>query len=1662
MFKMKIKNKFNRKRSRIIVSLCLFVFMFSISPFLGLNFVDSKNIDLKTSSDNYLFKGKEYDITLADVYDDADLYKIYTGANFSTIFLENESTIFNEVVSLVNNSEKQLGDPNEFTMPYGTTDDLDNMKQHDGSYTSFYSTVLPPDRHEMPVQWTDFAFTYGSQGGTGSTEYNDGTYAYMNSASYISADTYLGFIVPNGDILTNWNEADGTPHWSKIDEAIADMNGDGGNIRESDWMGSVQDRWNFNSKTIPASSYISRLDIKIYCLKQSGVDNDIGIVSNVFSGDHRVSPSSSGYLWKTESITGLNLNQASLNSLYIGVIPYYGSTNGWVDIETIYINVYYKSTYYRHYSQITWDYAGGNLDKIENLYYDYATTVAIDMDLDIYDWVVGNYVELESNTGTGYITGTYDLQANPNKVSGTNQVKVRFETSGTTTNNFDVRIDQLMFDYVLTTDADPKLEAVMETTFSNYNHPNILGIKVESWHRTDVSQTITFSIYNYNTPSWETITNQSQTSFTQSLFQSTSVSDYFDGGIMKIRYYGTSPTQEFDLYVDNLNITITYKMDLSHSITFNTNGLWKYRWALFGSIQYTDWTYFEVIDPIPNFQAISESDLTTRWILQGKDITALEDFHDDINTDYWNLMQTTSNHFSYSIIASDDSYIDEYHPTTNYGSDDQLLVLQGDASGGEVRSYVGFNDIDSNYLFDNESGDYQIGLNCWYVLNPISDSVQFYNTSDFDESIITWNNAPSGNSLQDTLLITTTGWKYWDISDISDGYMFKWESPTFTVRSLSFKPHEHSSLKPIFSRNNIYKNYFGSGYMYMQTDISESISLISKDYGTHKILNSGDYFEIDFQTNSDSQINLILLKDGTIIKTLILSHSGNTNFNRQTVKISVNEDVEFDQLKISSVLENIDNVKVYDIKTFKYTITGDYADFYVGSNRDYEVYLTPDDYNLRISEEGNEKVNTNITIPATGVLQYIYTPIERLECRLTLFNTEGSHLDFMDYHIKVNRSLNAIYNEFWLLDSIFSVDTNTYVYISIYDRFNTLIDTFERLTSDYIDLEIEVYQLQIKNLMDIQTTIDINSTHVYPLLTGESLYFMLSKNYYKIGFYDEYNLYKNFTTYLDLNKAFQLNSSLKTIYFSMFTYDGLGIDHDLVRFYINNKRKDFGFNSMLEDTLHLLILDFFNNTLANETIDANVYDNSEYNLFVEIYSLIILNQFTYEDIIVNITQINSGVWMTQIIPKQFGLTYRFLPNVEYNITIYFTNQTFYDSRIINLTDNSHIESFGVASGTPEYPKNVYFSVYTGTGLAIEQQLVKFYIDGDRADFGFNTIEDMIVNVVVKDFFDTTLFNQIINTSGIYEYDILINIFSLKIKNEATQTANYTLKLGGLSETGNILPQEIIEYQLSPTNYIFEYTNNEDGSSGLISFNLNQDLVYIINSTYYDVYIGLYNFYGVVNRDEVKFYINDTRSDFGFNTITSEHVRLTVLDYFNSTLFDQVVKLEGLQEYNIFIEAYTLIVNNDYATQDIIVKISKGTITIERLIEAQGFTELKLFANTDYEIKAYTLDEIKFDEEDVDLDEEYKIISFGFFDEPVPSNPLPIILSYETLVWVIVFAFISIVVFVVLVFKMREDKLKNDGEPLLNYPRNNNPKGFDNRIILQENKDIYKPKSKSRY
>ena len=92
-------------------------------------------------------------------------------------------------------------------------------------------------------------------------------------------------------------------------------------------------------------------------------------------------------------------------------------------------------------------------------------------------------------------------------------------------------------------------------------------------------------------------------------------------------------------------------------------------------------------DTYADFYAISESDNPTRWILQGADIEPVEGFHDDINTDYWDLCGVSVNSIRTKDMPTDDSIVVDTSPDNNYGNAGSTYVTNA-YSGNNQHFYM--------------------------------------------------------------------------------------------------------------------------------------------------------------------------------------------------------------------------------------------------------------------------------------------------------------------------------------------------------------------------------------------------------------------------------------------------------------------------------------------------------------------------------------------------------------------------------------------------------------------------------------------------------------------------------------------------------------------------------------------------------------------------------------------------------------------------------------------------------------------------------------------------------------------------------------------------------------------------------------------------------------
>ena len=148
----------------------------------------------------------------------------------------------------------------------------------------------------------------------------------------------------------------------------------------------------------------------------------------------------------------------------------------------------------------------------------------------------------------------------------------------------------------------------------------------------------------------------------------------------------------------------------------------------------------------------------------------------------------------------------------------------------------------------------------------------------------------------------------------------------------------------------------------------------------------------------------------------------------------------------------------------------------------------------------------------------------------------------------------------------------------------------------------------------------------------------------------------------------------KSIYFGVYNFDGFGLDKSMFKFYINETRKDFGFNTIAGDYANLVIRDFWDYIIYNQTIQIN--DTTyEFNIEVEVYNLIINNNYLH-NIKVEIYRSGFAGNITQLIPGISGFSFRFYPGVQYNIITYYTNDTVIENKTITLDYNNKPVNFG--------------------------------------------------------------------------------------------------------------------------------------------------------------------------------------------------------------------------------------------------------------------------------------------------------------------------------------------------------------------------------------------------
>ena len=290
-----------------------------------------------------------------------------------------------------------------------------------------------------------------------------------------------------------------------------------------------------------------------------------------------------------------------------------------------------------------------------------------------------------------------------------------------------------------------------------------------------------------------------------------------------------------------------------------------------------------------------------------------------------------------------------------------------------------------------------------------------------------------------------------------------------------------------------------------------------------------------------------------------------------------------------------------------------------------------------------------------------------------LFDQNNNQLDDSSYSLYINN----ITKEFGFVE-LSSITTN----VVVYDRFSAVVfnGTGSLIGRTNFKIEIEIYRFRIKYLSNeigsftISHKISHNSFN-FTMNPNSVKTFLLVKNYYNLTWLNGENLETyDYDIILNQDRILTLESVFYTVYFSIFSFDGFGLDPIFVRFYVNGIRKDFGDVRLNQKFNELKVLDFFNNTLYDSVVDLS--NKTEWNIYIEIYSITLYNNYSFPiELIIE----RNGFNISIEIQAESGLLYRFIPNIDYSISWSYLNGTFIDEVEISFSESGQVVSFGIVS-----------------------------------------------------------------------------------------------------------------------------------------------------------------------------------------------------------------------------------------------------------------------------------------------------------------------------------------------------------------------------------------------
>lgn len=1016
--------------------------------------------------------------------------------------------------------------------------------------------------------------------------------------------------------------------------------------------------------------------------------------------------------------------------------------------------------------------------------------------------------------------------------------------------------------------------------------------------------------------------------------------------------------------------------ELNKTITgLNVTGTYSY---LFTYANYTpivaySWITFRIID---NVQIISESTSTTRWVFS------------DYNRGSWSNLYTAnfgteSYHLDNALQVmqflwadvTGDSYVDQRDPGTNYGSDTSLWVVDNHWwAFGECWIYLEDSRL-NNYLLRD-------GLSYIYMQNipGMGDMITnhlVYTTTSFNEGTITWNNKPALSTLVNTVT------PYTDFEDRTVSSTIA--SPYFSIVAecqggvplvISSEWHSSESGTPTYRPemyHNVSKFYRTTGLTYIQTNTTESLMLSSHTFAIPLELRARDRVTITFNTSSTHQINFLTSYEKSTVATRELVAEGNANFGTQTKVFTLGGNEKIDALNFTGTFESAKNLQITSILIDRPSFP--YSEHYVDPDGQEYTSMNCTNYTLDVYETGDSSpvYTHNITISNDTLNIFVYTPTNPAERQVNVWDDEGNLLDFALFNVYINytwEGAEVLSTSPIDTNRFYADDLSTYN-LTITDKFGNLLDSprVDWTITTFIDITLTgLYSLKIQNNMITQTTINLilnSSTQSEVLLVGEIDEFLLYSGNYTLNYTQtETGIPISATISVYSATFYIINTSYSSTYISCYSPNNPAIPRDQFRLYVNNTFWEWGFVYLLSDPWNITIYDWFNNTAYTEIHYLNA--TSELNIPITVHSFKLQNQMR-TDTLANISQ--NGISFTRYVMSG-EVQEVFLTSGIYSLN--YTNTELSTEIITTFTINTAMMYVINSSYF-----NIYVTAWDGyTEIPLDKFLLK--IDGvERPMPGYTELLAGNHNFQVTDWFGANLYSAVRGIVDATPIRLPLAVFSLKIQNLMKNDTYFRLNSpGGVVERW-LLSGDTEELWVGDSNYQLQYTQTETNTLVVHNFHLTSAMRIVINTSYHTTYFSAFsNDLLGIPTDSVRLYINSTRQNWGPVSLLGTGQNITVLDYFNETLYTTILT-DFYSEYNVFVNMASLSLYNNQSTEYLRFNITKSNITLlSQVVAPQQFLSFR-FVNGTYNVSAYYQDGTLYRSEIVVIDiNSSQLISFG--------------------------------------------------------------------------------------